>query len=149
MKKLNADNESDAAIDLVKACTVLNIMLEGGGAATATEIAQATGTPLREVMHIMGHPEFVRRFTALRREAAKTEFNAVAHNRLRDIVATSVDESVAISAAKVWAGILGEDLGKKNNSGVSVSINFENIVKAAEEKGVSLDDKTTLFTGFD
>jgi hypothetical protein len=137
-----------AEIDILKAVTVLEYLFLGGADATATEIAEKSGMPIKEVMTILGHPEFVRRFTKLRREAAKTEFNAIVHNRMRDIVATDPSPSNAIQAAKVWAGILGEELSKKGAS-VAVSINFESIVRKAEESGHALDENTTLYPGFE
>jgi len=135
-------------IDVVKAVTVLDYLFQGGSDATATEIAQKSGMKLKEVLTILAHPEFVRRFTKLRREAAKTEFNAIVHNRMRDIVTSDPSPSNAIQAAKVWAGILGEELSKKGAS-VAVSINFESIVRKAEESGHVIDENTTLYPGFE
>jgi hypothetical protein len=136
-------------IDVVKAVTILEFLLLGGADATATEIAEQSGMPIREVMTIMGHPEFVRRFTKLRRDAAKIEFNAIVHNKMRDIVSDPLTENRdAIAAAKTWAGILGEEHSKKG-ANVAVSINFESIVRKAEESGHVIDENTTLYPGFD
>jgi len=138
-------------IDIVKALRVLEFLTEGANAdMTATEIAAQTNTKVLDVLTILGHPEFVRRFTKLRRDAAKTEFNAITHNVLRDIVTRNAitDPGVAVKAAKVWAGILGEEHSKKG-AGVSVSVSFEQIIKQAEEKGIALDEKTTFYPGLD
>jgi len=142
--------ESKIEIDIVKALRVLEYLTEDPDHATATEIASATGTRITEVLAILGHPEFVRRFTKLRRDAAKTEFNAIAHNTLRDIaLRTAITApAIAIKATKVWAGILGEEHSKRG-AGVSVAVSFEQIIKQAEQKGISLDDKTTLYPGLD
>jgi 3-hydroxyisobutyrate dehydrogenase-like beta-hydroxyacid dehydrogenase len=148
MKSVGDGKVQAPELDIVKAVRVLDFLLQGGVDATAHEIAERAGMPLKEVLSIMGHGEFVRRFTKLRREAAKTEFNAIVHNRMRDIVATDPSPSNAIQAAKVWAGILGEELSKKGAS-VAVSINFESIVRKAEESGHALDENTTLYPGFE
>ena len=148
MKSVGDGKVQAPELDIVKAVRVLDVLLQGGVDATAHEIAERAGMPLKEVLLIMGHGKFVRRFTKLRREAAKTEFNAIVHNRMRDIVATDPSPSNAIQAAKVWAGILGEELSKKGAS-VAVSINFESIVRKAEESGHALDENTTLYPGFE
>lgn len=151
MKALTDGIES-TEIDIVKALHILEILTETptSQAATATEIAAATGTPVHQVLSILGHPEFVRRFTKLRRDAAKTEFNAIAHNTLRDIAIRNqtIDGGLAVKALKLWGSILGEEHSKKG-AGISVSVSFEQIIKQAEEKGVSLDAKTTLYPGLD
>lgn len=143
--------------DPVVALKVIDALITNE-AATAQEVSQLVGLPIKQVMGIMAHPEFLKRFHKLKKNVAKAEFDTVAYDRLIQIIrkVDTVEEIVAqngkssadknaIAAAKALSDILGVS-ERKAGTNVNVNLSFDAIIREAEEKGI---DAEIIFPGFE
>jgi hypothetical protein len=157
----------DAAppMDPVKCLAVIDALMNHE-AETATELSTKLDIPLKSVMAIMAHPEFVKRFHKIKREVAKAEFDGVAYDRLIKIIRkteedeqlTYVDEQGrvksnkssadknAIAAAKALSDILGVS-EKKKGPGININLNFDSIIRESSKNGE--DDEYVPYPGFE
>lgn len=122
----------DLADYLSELTAIMQSLLREGGAVTAQELHKETGVPVRVVRKILSHPDFIRRFSTLRRDLAKVEFNTIAHNTLREIVRSRLTQPKdKVSALKVWGSVLGE--GSSKGAQTNINLKFDAIIRADEQ----------------
>lgn len=119
---------------ITKATEVINLLMSES--LTADEVAERTGLSLMEVAKIYTHPDFLRKFSMLRRDVAKVEFDSTVHKRLHEIVRTGDERNVA-GAVRAWGEVLGNVEGKKLT--VKRESSLASIAKALEKDGVVID----------
>ena len=117
-----------------KATDVIKLLMKES--LTADEVAEKTGLSLMEVAKIYTHPDFLRKFSSLRRDVAKVEFDSTVHKRLQQIVRDGDEKNVA-SAVRAWGEVLGNVEGKKLT--VKHEGTLASIAKALEAEGVVIE----------
>lgn len=119
---------------ITKAADIIAMLMSE--ALTADEVAERTGLSLMEVAKIYCHPDFLRKFSMLRRDVAKVEFDSTVHKRLQQIVREGDEKNVA-GAVRAWGEVLGNVEGKKLT--VKHESSLASIAKALEKEGVVID----------
>lgn len=140
-------NITKPEVAMMDPITCLKIIdaLTNNEAATARELSDQLNLPIKSVMAVLAHPEFTRRFRKLKREVAQSEFDAVGHDQMIQVLRTAEKDKDRVAAYKAMADVLGVS-PKKAGPTVNVNLSFDAIIRDAQAKGT---DEEIVYPGFE